>query len=63
LARRVRRAHTARLPRDRRAATLTGFGDDVAATNRAIDQQVARSSLVGHSYGGAVITVAGTDRK
>lgn len=42
---------------------LTGFGDDVAATQRAIDQQEGPVVLVGHSYGGAVITVAGADPK
>ena len=40
---------------------LTGFDDDVAATKRAIDQQEGSVVLVGHSYGGAIITVAGTD--
>ena len=34
---------------------LTGFGDDVAATKRANDQQVGPVDLVGHSYGGAVM--------
>lgn len=42
---------------------LTGFDDDVAATRRVIDQQQGPVVLVGHSYGGAVITVAGTDPK
>ena len=42
---------------------LTGFGDDVAATKRANDQQVGPVVLVGHSYRGAVITVAGTEPK
>ena len=42
---------------------LTGFDDDVAATRRVIDQQEGPIVLVGHSYGGAVITVAGTDPK
>ncbi|MDB5954770.1 alpha/beta hydrolase [Ramlibacter sp.] len=42
---------------------LTGFSDDVAATKRVIDQQEGPVVLVGHSYGGAVITVAGTDPK
>lgn len=42
---------------------LTGFNDDVAATQRAIGQQDGPVVLVGHSYGGAVITVAGTDPK
>jgi pimeloyl-ACP methyl ester carboxylesterase len=42
---------------------LTGFDDDVAATKRVIDQQEGPVVLVGHSYGGAIITVAGTDPK
>jgi pimeloyl-ACP methyl ester carboxylesterase len=39
--------------------TLSLAGD-VAATNRAIDAQSGPVTLVGHSYGGAVITEAGT---
>jgi pimeloyl-ACP methyl ester carboxylesterase len=35
--------------------------DDVAATKRIIDAQGEPVILVGHSYGGAVITAAGTD--
>ena len=42
---------------------LTGFDDDVAATRRVIDRQEGPVVLVGHSYGGALITVAGTDPK
>lgn len=42
---------------------LTGFDDDVAATRRVIDQQEAPVVLVGHSYGGAIITVAGANPK
>jgi pimeloyl-ACP methyl ester carboxylesterase len=42
---------------------LTGFADDVAATQRVIDRQEGPVILVGHSYGGAIITVAGTDPK
>ena len=42
---------------------LTGFDDDVAATQRVIDQEDGPVVLVGHSYGGAVITVAGTNPK
>ncbi len=41
---------------------LTGLEDDVAATKRILDQQDGPCILVGHSYGGAVITEAGTDR-
>ena len=42
---------------------LTGFEDDVAATKRVIDRQEGPVVLVGHSYGGAIITVAGADPK
>lgn len=42
---------------------LTGLSDDVAATKRVIDRQDGPVILVGHSYGGTVITVAGTDPK
>lgn len=42
---------------------LTGLADDVAATKRVIDRQDGPVILVGHSYGGAVITVAGADPK
>jgi len=38
----------------------TSFKDDVAATKRALDLQDGPCILVGHSYGGAVITEAGT---
>src|SRR5215469_328794 len=37
--------------------------DDVAVTKRVLAAQSGRSILVGHSYGGAVITEAGTDQK
>ena len=37
----------------------TSLADDVAVTTRAIDQQSDPVMLVGHSYGGAVITEAG----
>jgi pimeloyl-ACP methyl ester carboxylesterase len=39
----------------------TSFKNDVAATKRVLAQQVGPCILVGHSYGGAVITEAGTD--
>ncbi len=42
---------------------LTSLADDVAATKRAIALQNAPVLLVGHSYGGAVITEAGNDPK
>src|ERR1700742_836596 len=41
----------------------TSFKEDVAATKRAIAQQDGPCILVGHSYGGSVITEAGTDPK
>lgn len=41
----------------------TSLADDVAVTKRAIAQQDGPVVLVGHSYGGAVITEAGTDPK
>ena len=39
------------------------LGDDVAVTKRTIANQNGPVILVGHSYGGAVITEAGTDPK
>ena len=39
------------------------LGDDVAATKRAIAAQSGPVILVGHSYGGVVITEAGNDPK
>lgn len=41
----------------------TSFADDVAATTRVIAAQDGPVTLVGHSYGGAVITEAGNDPK
>lgn len=38
---------------------LTSLADDVAATRRALDQQNGKTVLVGHSWGGTVITEAG----
>lgn len=38
---------------------LTSLADDVAATKRALDQQSGPTILVGHSWGGTVITEAG----
>jgi pimeloyl-ACP methyl ester carboxylesterase len=38
---------------------LTSLADDVAATRRALDQQDGPTILVGHSWGGTVITEAG----
>ena len=42
---------------------LTSLADDVAATKRALDQQDGPTVLVGHSWGGTVITEAGVDPK
>jgi pimeloyl-ACP methyl ester carboxylesterase len=39
----------------------TSLSDDLAATRRAIDESNGRVILVGHSYGGVVITQAGND--
>ena len=40
---------------------LTSLEDDVAATKRILDRQDGPCILVGHSYGGAIITEAGVD--
>jgi pimeloyl-ACP methyl ester carboxylesterase len=42
---------------------LTSIADDVAATNRIVNAQDGPVLLVGHSYGGAVITEAGMNPK
>ncbi|WP_207002377.1 alpha/beta fold hydrolase [Trinickia mobilis] len=42
---------------------LTSLAEDVDATKRVIDQQRGPVVLVGHSYGGSVITDAGADPK
>ena len=42
---------------------LTSLADDVAATDRVVDRQDGPVILVGHSYGGAVITEAGDNPK
>ena len=42
---------------------LTGLSDDVAATRRILERQDGPCILVGHSYGGAVITEAGADSR
>ena len=42
---------------------LSSLADDVAAARRAIDAQPGDVVLVGHSYGGAVITEAGNNSK
>jgi pimeloyl-ACP methyl ester carboxylesterase len=43
--------------------TLVSLADDVASTNRAIDLQPGPVVLVGHSWGGVVITEAGNNPK
>src|SRR5712672_2444071 len=45
------------------AIPLTSFAEDVAATKRAIAAEYGPVILVGHSYGGVVITEAGNDPK
>ncbi|MFF2322722.1 alpha/beta fold hydrolase [Agrobacterium sp. NPDC058088] len=42
---------------------LTSLADDVAATKRALERQDGPVILVGHSWGGTVITEAGVDDK
>ncbi len=42
---------------------LTSLEDDVAATKRVLDRQDGPTILVGHSWGGSVITEAGVDPK
>lgn len=42
---------------------LTSFADEVAATRRALARQDGGTILVGHSWGGVVITEAGVDEK
>ena len=42
---------------------LSSLEDDVAVTNLALDKQVGSVILVGHSWGGAVITQAGVHNK
>ena len=42
---------------------LTSLEDDVSATQRALDAQPGKVVLVGHSWGGVVITQAGDDPK
>ena len=42
---------------------LTSVADDVAATNRVLDQQDGPTVLVGHSYAGTVVSDAGANPK
>jgi pimeloyl-ACP methyl ester carboxylesterase len=56
------------LKRDGYSATIVqnstiSLADDVAVTKRSIGAQNGRVVLVGHSYGGVVITAAGNDPK
>ena len=41
----------------------TSLDDDIAATNRVLDAQDGPTVLVGHSYGGAIITGAGNNAR
>lgn len=41
----------------------TSFTDDVAATKRVLDMQTGPTLLVGHSYGGSIISEAGVHPK
>jgi pimeloyl-ACP methyl ester carboxylesterase len=43
--------------------SMISYDADVAAVNRIIDQQDGPCVLVGHSYGGAIITTAGNNPK
>ncbi|MET3653571.1 alpha/beta hydrolase [Dyella japonica] len=42
---------------------LTSFSDDVTAVKRIVDMQDGPTILVGHSYGGALVTDVGNDPK
>ena len=42
---------------------LTSFSDDVTAVKRIVDMQDGPTILVGHSYGGALVTDVGNDAK
>src|ERR1700745_1708029 len=42
---------------------LTSFNDDVTAVKRIVDMQDGPTILVGHSYGGAIVTDVGNDPK
>lgn len=55
--------HAWKLPAVAVQNPLTSLADDVAATRRAIDAAPGKVVLVGHSWGGTVITEAGNDPK
>lgn len=42
---------------------LTSFADDITAVKRIVDMQDGPTILVGHSYGGALVTDVGNDTK
>ncbi|MGF6229158.1 pimeloyl-ACP methyl ester carboxylesterase [Inquilinus ginsengisoli] len=42
---------------------MTSLADDVSEVRRVLDQQASPTILVGHSYGGVIITEAGDDPK
>jgi pimeloyl-ACP methyl ester carboxylesterase len=42
---------------------LTSLEDDVSAVKRALDRAGGPAVLVGHSWGGVVITASGTDER
>ena len=54
-----KQGHTVRIVQN----PTTSLTDDVAATQRVVNAQVGPVVLVGHSYGGVVITEAGNDPK
>lgn len=49
--------------RTRHCGVCSSLADDTAATRRAIEQQTGPVALVGHSWGGVVLTEAGNDDK
>jgi len=59
----IRTLHDWKLPAVAVQNPLTSLADDVAATRRAIAAAPGKVVLVGHSWGGTVITEAGNDPK